>query len=338
MTATSIIILLAILGLILVGGVFVVVSGANPLAPSKSTAQSNLRTLVMAQRAAREEGPNKSVGNKAAIERQNLALAAAAEGMGQRKSSGGVGRVTLEKKLKYAKWPLTTVQFRSIQMFFTIAVFIPAYAHATISLQLLALLLCPLMVGGVLERSVNKRFEAFDKDYPVMLLSYVSLLKTGLSAVQGLEAAGRGLEPDSMVRAEIELLVERLRLGLTEEQAIGAFGEDVAHPEIELFVQSLILSKRVGGTLSLTLERLAKQVRKRQQFRKQANAVVGLERASSSAIGFIMTGLLVYMAIASPDLILGAFTNQVGVKIFQGGLSVIIMGFYWMRRVTHIKI
>jgi Flp pilus assembly protein TadB len=125
---------------------------------------------------------------------------------------------------------------------------------------------------------------------------------------------------------------------LTEEQAINSFAEDVAHPELELFVQSLLLSRKVGGTLSTTLERLAKQVRKRQQFRKQAKAAVGMEQGSIYAIAFIMSGLLAYLTWASPELVLPALKHPVGNKIFQSGLTGIIIGFWWSKQVTNIKV
>ena len=156
--------------------------------------------------------------------------------------------------------------------------------------------------------------------------------------IQGLEAAAKGLDSDSLVRHEAELLVERLRLGLTEEQAISSFGEDVNHPELELFVQSLLLSRRVGGTLSTTLERLAKQVRKRQQFRSQAVSAVGMERGSIYAIAGIMTLLMIYLGFSQPDLVIPAFTDPLGSMIFQGGLFLIIVGFLWSRVVTNIKV
>jgi tight adherence protein B len=308
--------------------------GSGPAVTRQQTVNSNLRTLVASQRNTGRPGDPVSRTPKS-----NLALAAAAEtDLTKKKSSNSNGRMTLEKKLRYARWPITPIQFRAIQGFVTLFLFLPVYLHATIFIQAMVLILTPMIVMSVLDYAINRRFEAFDKDYPVLLLSYVSLLKTGMNAIQGMEAAAKGLEPDSLVRAEVELLIERLRLGLTEEQAISAFGEDVAHPELELFVQSLILSRRVGGTLSQTLERLAKQVRKRQQFRKQAVAVVGMERSSLYMIAVIMGLLLGYLVISSPQLVLPAFSHPLGNKIFQCGIMLIVFGFYWSRKVTNIKI
>lgn len=331
-TLIAIIVGVAILAIIFL--LALLLMGGNSSSVSKSGVSSNLRNLVTSQRALRDQAAKEGKA-RSTVAGANLALAAAAEGEKRKAISS---KLTLEKKLKYSKWPITPNQFRGIQIAAMVLVAAPVYQFATIWIFLTVAVMTPLVIGSFLEKGVNKRFELFDKDYPVLLLSYVSLLKTGMSPIQGLESAGKGLDEDSLVRQEIELLVERLRLGMTEEEAIGAFGEDIAHPELELFVQSLILSKRVGGTLSTTLERLAKQVRKRQQFRKQAVAAVGMERSSLHMIALIMGLLMLYLAWTAPDLVIPALSHELGKKVFTFGIMIIVFGFYWSKKVTNLKI
>lgn len=335
-SATLIIVSLVVLLLVVAIAVvmFIGQQRGSTSSVSHTKVSENLRSLVSAQREeAASLDPNKTNSYK-----QSLALAAAeeAEADEDERTAGNV--VTLEKKLMYANWPISKMQFRAIQIVATIVLFsivMPFFGYA---IWALVLLLTPLMVGSVLDFCVKKRFTQFDEDYPVMLLSYVGLLKTGMTPITGLEAAGKGLEEGSLVKSEIEILIERLRVGMSEDQAINAFGEDVPHPELELFVQSLILSRRVGGTLSVTLERLAKQVRKRQQFRQQAVAAVGMERSSLWAIAAIMFTLLLYLFFTSPELIVPAFSHPLGRKVFEGGVFFIIVGMYWSRRVTDIRV
>ncbi len=337
MSTITIIVLFVVMIILLAGGLYVITKGGSmsSLGSSKSTQQASLRSLVQAQRAQndpfRENGGSKKP-------KENLAFVAAEDPALSRKKLQQSSTLTLEKRLKYAQWKISPLQFNAIKIFVTIVVFIAARSFLALPMQILALFLTPSVVDAVLSRAMDKRFKAFDADYPVLLLSYVSLLKTGMSTIAGLEAAAKGLDPGSLVRSECELLVERLRLGLTEEQAINAFGEDIAHPELELFVQSLLLSRKVGGTLSTTLERLAKQVRKRQQFRHQAKSAVGLEQGSIYAIAVIMSALMGYMCYASPDLVFPALKNELGNKFFQGGFALIIVGFWWSKKVTNIKI
>ncbi len=327
--------------LIIVGALLLVLAllflfltvGPPPLtqkARHQSAVSDSLRSLVAAQREQRRQGDDSR--------RENLALAAAAESKEVKKRLNTSGRMTVTRKLRYARWAITALQFRAIQITLTLICFIPAFLNFDLVVWLFVLFITPSLVTSALDYSVGRRFKAFDRDYPVFLLSYVSLLKTGLNTVTGLEAAARGLEHDSLVRQEIELLLERLRLGLTEEQAISAFGEDIAHPEIELFVQSLLLNRRLGGTLSSTLERLARQVRKRQQFRGEAVAAVALERNSIYMIAGIMSLLLIYLMVTTPDLVFPALGHPIGKIVLQVGVVLIMVGFYWSKKVTNIKV
>ena len=245
---------------------------------------------------------------------------------------------SLSKLLRYANWNISPATFRILQVCITIAVFVPVYLTCTVFVQILVVVLTPLLIKDVLMISINRRFNAFDKDYPVLLMQFVSFFKTGMMYITALKESAMALPEGSIVRSEVEVMIERLRLGMSEDQAVGAFGEDIAHPEIELFVQTLLLHGKIGGKITPTLERLARQVRKRQQFRKEAVAAVAMERMSIFAISGVMIFVLLYMLYNSPELILSAFTSDLGVNMFQGGLSVILFGFYWSKQVTKIKV
>jgi len=247
--------------------------------------------------------------------------------------------MTLRKKLKYSQLThIPPFAFSLAQIFISLAAFLVTRHYFDVVLQLMSLMTGPLLMSWFLGMKMNRRFNQFDADYPQFLLSLAGLLKTGLNPIQGLQAAADGLEEQSLVRAEVQLMLERLRLGVPEERSVGSFGEDVCHPEIELFVQALILSRRVGGNLSDTLDRLAKQVRKRQYFRKSAEAAVGLQRGSIWFILFILAALETYLFFVWRDCVVLPWTHPMGRPVCQAGLIGIILGLFWVRQVTKIKV
>jgi len=205
-------------------------------------------------------------------------------------------------------------------------------------LQIIALLSGAVFMNWLLNRRINRRFERFDADYPQFLLAFVGMLKTGLNPIQGLQAAAEGLEEGSLVREEVQIMLERLRMGVSEERSIGSFGEDIHHPEIELFVQALILSRRVGGNLSATIDRLSKQVRRRQFFRRSANAAVGLQRGSIWFILGILMALEGYLYFVWPECVTITWTHPTGRSVGQAGLTGIVIGLFWIRQVTKLRV
>ena len=245
--------------------------------------------------------------------------------------------LTLAKKLKYAQWNMPPIVFRILEVVLSLIAFGIANRYFNVGIQVISLITGPLIMRWLLGSMMARRFKAFDADYPQMLLSLVGLLKTGMNPMQALETAARGLDDGALVREEIEMMVMRLRYGVPEEKSIGAFGEDIYHPEIELFVQALLLSRRVGGNLSDTLDRLAKQVRKRQYFRMSAQAAVGMQRGSIWFIVGILAFLEVYLYFIYPEAVTGALNDPTGWEVWQFGLIVIGLGIFWIQQVTKIR-
>ncbi len=248
-------------------------------------------------------------------------------------------QLTFQKQLKYAQLAeYPPYLFAIAQLGLSVAAFLLVRPYFYELLQLFSLSAGPLLVNGFITLRINNRVNRFDKDFPAFLLAFVGMLKTGLNPMQALDACASNLEPTSLVRQEVELMLERLRLGVSEERSIGSFGEDINHPEIELFVQSLLLSRRVGGNLSETIDRLARQTRKRQRFRAAAKAAVAMQRGSILFILAILVFLEGYLYIAWPECVIITWTDPAASKGAQFGLAMILTGLYWVMQVTKIKV
>jgi len=288
--------------------------------------RANMRAIVTAQRTARE--------NPTSTRRRETAMDSAKESNVTKVSSS---KLTLRKKLKFGQWTMSPLVFRALEVSISLVAAAVLSLYVNLVLVGFALLSGPLFMRWLLNLWVERRFKAFDADYPAFLLSLVGLLKTGMNVMGALEAAADGLEESSLVRTEVIMMIERLRFGVSEDRSIGSFGEDIYHPEIELFVQALLLSRRVGGTLSDTLERLAKQVRKRQYFRMSASAAVGMQRGSIWFIISILVALEIYLYFMYPQAITGAIKDEMGWQVWQFGIGAILLGIFWVRQVTKIR-
>jgi tight adherence protein B len=246
---------------------------------------------------------------------------------------------TLEMKLRYAHlaWmPPYVVSL--LQILISLVAFAIAYVYLRLPLQVLSAFTGPIVVNAWIHRRIRKRVQRFDTDFAQFLLSVVGMLKTGLNPIQALEAAADSLEEDSLVRQEVELMLERVRMGVPEDRSIGSFGEDIDQPEIELFVQALLLSRRVGGTLSDTLDRLAKQIRKRQTFKLEANSAVSMQRGSIYAIIVVIMFVQFYMYFIAPDMVIGAWTHPKLAGFAQGSIVITFLAIAIVNKLTKLKI
>ena len=295
---------------------------------SPFSTRQNIRNIILSQREARDSVNNKEGPSVAATALQEETVERSAE-----------NRLTIRKKLRFAQLPnVPPYAFSLAQIFVSLVMFLITSMFFDSVLQIIALLSGAVFMNWLLNRRIDRRFERFDADYPQFLLAFVGMLKTGLNPIQGLQAAAEGLEESSLVREEVQIMLERLRMGVSEERSIGSFGEDIYHPEIELFVQALILSRRVGGNLSATIDRLSKQVRRRQFFRRSANAAVGLQRGSIWFILGILMALEGYLYFVWPECVTITWTHPTGRSVAQAGLTGIVIGLFWIRQVTKLRV
>ena len=246
---------------------------------------------------------------------------------------------SLDKRLRYAQLENVPPYMVSVaQVVISLSAFLIARMFLREVLQVTSLMLGPIIVNKIIERRIESRAKRFDTDFPQFLLSVTGMLKTGLNTIQALEAAASGLEEDSLVRQEVELMLELFRVGVPEDRSIGSFGEDIRQPEIELFVQALILSKRVGGSLSDTLDRLSKQIRKRQTFKLSASSSVSQQRGAIWVIIGLIVALQVFMLMTAPSMVLGAWQSPSLAGWAQGSLVIVVFGVFLMNKITNIKV
>lgn len=247
--------------------------------------------------------------------------------------------VSLAMKLRYANLPwMPPFVVSLLQILVSLVAFAIAYVYFRAPLQITAAFMGPMIVNAWINRRIRKRVQRFDADFAQFLLSVVGMLKTGLNPIQALESAADSLEDESTVRQEVELMLERVRMGVSEDRSIGSFGEDIDQPEIELFVQALLLSRRVGGTLSETLDRLAKQIRRRQTFKIAATGAVSMQRGSIYAIIVVIAGVQLYMLLIAPDMVVGAWTNPKLAGWAQLSVVITFLAVLLIGKLTKIKV
>jgi tight adherence protein B len=329
MSTTLIVILMAILGSAAVAGLYYRAnfSGAAAEGPS------NRRSLRDLSEQLRQLEPEDE-GDDLLAQSQDLQLEAKDDDEPEVQR-----RLTLAMRLKYARLEGVPPYVISIaQVVISLVAFLLARAYLKEVLQVVSLFVGPMVVNWWINRRIKKRVVKFEADFSQFLLSVVGMLKTGLNSVQALQSAADSLEEESLVRQEVELMLERFRVGVPEDRSIGSFGEDVMQPEIELFVQALLLSKRVGGNLSDSLERLAKQTRKRQNFKSQAQAGVSMQRSSLYLIIAIIMGMQGYLYLVNPVMVTGAWTHPSLAGVAQAVLVLIFLAVFWLRKMTNIKV
>lgn len=215
----------------------------------------------------------------------------------------------------------------------TIALFLLALVTRNAAL-LFFIVLAPFSIKIWLSSKVAARADGFDKDFAALLLSMASSLRAGVDATSALERCAHLFPKESVMHQELEKFSRNLASGMTEDECMQAFGDDIDHPDLELFRRSFMLSRKQGGSLSQCLQRLARFTRQRQSFRRKIRGAIAMQKLSGFGIAGCALTIIVMQATSQPEMFMNAFQNPLGFRMLTIGACLILTGIFLLLRLA----
>lgn len=189
-----------------------------------------------------------------------------------------------------------------------------------------------------LHAKMFKAAESFERDYPALLLSLASGVRTGLDPFVALCTSRELFPVQSQMHRELSAVAEAAAQGKSEEESIRAFAASVPHPDLELFRAAFILARREGASLAEALQRLARVTRQRQSFRRKMRAAVAMQKLSAIGIALCTLVIGIMQAGANPAAFQLALAHPVGSRALIGGVCLVVIGLLWMLSLSRSRL
>ena len=191
---------------------------------------------------------------------------------------------------------------------------------------------------AILNHSTEKRTLSFERDYPALLLSLASGVRTGLDPLAALCKTKELFAEDSEMKQQLEGLGRSIERGDSEEDAIRSFASDIPHPDLKLFRTAFILARKEGASLAECLQRLARVTRQRQSFRRKVKAAVAMQKLSAVGIGICTLVIAAIQASTNPAALQTALHDPVGSKVLMAAVLLVATGLAWMLLLTRSRL
>lgn len=193
-------------------------------------------------------------------------------------------------------------------------------------------------------KMIAKRIAKFTAKFPDALELMVRGLRSGLPIAETLNVVAS--EIPGPVGEEFKLVVERIKIGRTMDQALQETAERLGTPEFQFFVITLSIQRETGGNLAETLSNLATVLRQRSQMKLKIKAMSSESKASAYIIGclpFLVFGLITainpgYMAPFWNGDPAGLFGLSLMQLIGVGGLCWMGTGVFIMAQMINFEI
>lgn len=161
-------------------------------------------------------------------------------------------------------------------------------------------------------------------------------VKAGQSLTQSMERVVENLK--GPLPQEFSLVLNKVRLGMSVEEALNEFGERIPRQDVQMFVTAVNILKETGGNLAETFQTITTTVRERQKVEKKIQALTAQGTMQAIIISLVPFVLLGMFLVLDPNYIMPLFTKPLGWVALALMLILQIIGLVVMKKIVTIKV
>lgn len=161
-------------------------------------------------------------------------------------------------------------------------------------------------------------------------------IKAGQSLTQSMERVVENIH--GPLAQEFSLVLNKVRLGMSVEEALNEFGERIPRQDVQMFVTAVVILKETGGNLAETFQTITTTVRERQKVEKKIEALTAQGTMQAVIITLVPLMLLGIFLMIDPNFVMPLFNKPLGWVILALMLTLQAIGLVVMRKIVTIKV
>jgi tight adherence protein B len=256
---------------------------------------------------------------------------------GERVASVGGFSARLDQKLEQAGLPMRAGEFVAL-------IVVAALGGVVLAGLLLPNIVFMLLFGVAasfipylwLARARSQRQKKMGEQLADVLSILASSLRAGHSFLQSLDQVASEISEPSAT--EFHRTVSEIRLGRSIDEAMIAMADRVGSEDMRWAVMAVNVQREVGGNLAEVLDIVANTVRERAYIHRQVRVLSAEGRFSIGILMALPVGLFAYLSLINPEYVSPLFTHPIGRIILLAGASLMVAGYFVMRRVVKIDV
>ncbi|PTX55273.1 tight adherence protein B [Melghirimyces profundicolus] len=162
-----------------------------------------------------------------------------------------------------------------------------------------------------------------------------SAAQAGLSVPQGLEIVVK--EMPTPIRGELGTVVQEIKLGRDLESALTDLLNRVSSRDLQVFVNALIIQRRVGGNLARVLSEMARTMEERKLIQQTIKAYTSQSRYTAYTLP-LASLLVVFVMSKMVDGFELLFQNIFGYFVLMIFVTLQLLGIIIVRKISNIRV
>ena len=190
-------------------------------------------------------------------------------------------------------------------------------------------------VPGIVWASLRKkRLAKFEEQLPDAFVMLSSSLQSGASLNMALETVTA--QSPTPLSQEFGLLVKRMRLGVTLEDGLLELEQRLPMQSFVMASSAIRISREVGGNLVETINTMAKTLRRKKMMEGKIDSLTAQGKAQGTFMALLPVILAVLLSFIEPEAMRKLYTTTEGLVILAIMLSMQVLGYVFIRKVTSI--
>lgn len=182
----------------------------------------------------------------------------------------------------------------------------------------------------------KKRLNQFNNQLSDTIGLLSNSLRSGYSMFQSMEMVAREGAPP--ISQEFERVVREVGLGLAPDEALEHLVDRMQSDDLEMMVTAMNVQREVGGNLAEILDTISHTIRERVKLKGEVKVLTAQQAIS----GYVITGLPVVLSLVlfliNPKYMSTLWTDQCGWVMVGVSVSMISIGYFFIRKITKIEI
>jgi tight adherence protein B len=185
-----------------------------------------------------------------------------------------------------------------------------------------------------LKRQEDRRRDAFTAQLPELARVLSNATQAGLALPTAIDMAADEL--DDPASSELRTAARSMQVGQPFEEAIADLRERMPSREIGVLISTLLVASRSGGALVTALRSISTTLESRKETRREMVTILGETTATSWALLAMGIGSLFMLNALQPGTVRTMTESTAGLAVLGIGLSLFLIGFLAVRRMTKI--
>jgi tight adherence protein B len=181
----------------------------------------------------------------------------------------------------------------------------------------------------IVRRLAERRRRMLEDQLADAMVSFSNGVKAGLSLPQAMDILAQ--QSPRPVRDEFRQIVAEFNLGKPMEQTLVEAKERLRSENFSLFAAAVLASRRSGGKLNETVERIARSVLEMQRLERKVASETAQARKSAVYMAIAPAMILVVYYFVDTENTVALFTTFFGQVLLSAALVLNVVAYLWAR-------